>query len=303
MHCHCEGRSIDHRPRRRFTIVLCVTLTFLLIESIGAWLTGSLALLADAGHLLGDAGALSLALLAMRLTDRPATTAMTYGYQRAEILAALFNGLALWLIAGLIWHEAYQRLHAPPPIHSVGMIAVAAAGLGANLVSYVLLAPISQQTLNTRAAMLHLIGDLLGSVGALAAGLIILTTDWRYADPLVSFLIGGLILATSWGVVKQSIDVLMEATPKELDPMAIMQALGAVEGLQEVHDLHVWSLRSGVHALTAHGVIDEECNDAAILSEMTRLLAERFNISHTTIQLDRRPVFVRIEPRRGPAVP
>jgi cobalt-zinc-cadmium efflux system protein len=301
VHCHCEGKTIDRRPRRRFTIVLWVTLTFLVIESVGGWVTGSLALLADAGHLLGDAGALSLALLAMRLTDRPATTTMTYGYQRAEILAALFNGLALWLVAGLIWHEAYQRLLAPPPIASIGMILVATAGLVANLVCYALLSSVAQQTLNTRAAMLHLVGDLLGSVGAIAAGLVILTTGWRLADPLVGFLIGGLILATSWGVVKQSIDVLMEATPKELDLAAILQALGTVPGLQEVHDLHVWSLRSGVHALTAHGVIDEAGDDAAILSEMTRILAERFNIIHTTIQLDRRPEFVQIRTSREPA--
>lgn len=298
MHCHCQDKFIDRRPRRRFTIVLGVTLAFLLIETIGGWLTGSLALLADAGHLLGDVGALSLALIAMRLTDRPATTAMTYGYQRAEILAALFNGLALWLIAGLIWHEAYQRLQVPIPVASVGMIAVATAGLAANLISYLLLSPVGQQTLNTKAAMLHLMGDLLGSVGALTAGVIIWATGWTLADPIASFLIGGLILATSWGVVKGSIDVLMEATPKELDPVIIIKALGTVPGLEAVHDLHVWSLRSGVYALTMHGVIGEEIDDAATLARMTQVLAEQFNIHHTTIQLDRRPTLVQIDTKQ-----
>jgi cobalt-zinc-cadmium efflux system protein len=295
---HHRGHPTQHEHRRRFSIVLVITLAFFLIEAIGGWLTGSLALLADAGHLLGDVGALTVALIAMRLADRPATTAMTYGYHRAEILAALFNGLTLWLIAGLIWHEAYQRLFAPPPIHGVGMTVIAALGLVANLASYFFLSSMPQHTLNTRAAMLHLIGDTLGSIGALAAGLLIWSTGWTAADPLASFLIGGLILATSWGVMKESIDVLMEGTPKGLDPTAILKALGTVPGLEEVHDLHVWSLRSGVHALTAHGVIAEGADDAEILRRMTRLLAERFAIHHTTIQLDRRPALVQIQTTR-----
>jgi cobalt-zinc-cadmium efflux system protein len=277
--------------------VLAITLAFFLIEAIGGWLTGSLALLADASHLLGDIGALSLALIAMWLVGRPATHAKTYGYHRAEILAALFNGLLLWLIAGLIWHEAYQRLFAPPPIHGIGMTVIAALGLVANLVSYFFLSSMTQQTLNTRTAMLHLIGDTLGSVGALAAGLIIWSTGWTAADPLASLLIGGLILATSWGVMKESIDVLMEGTPKEIDVPAIMTALGTIQGLDEVHDVHVWSLRSGVHALTLHGVIGEAVDDAAMLRGMTRLLGDRFDIHHTTIQLDRRPGLVQIETR------
>ncbi|MEW6325608.1 MAG: cation diffusion facilitator family transporter [Nitrospirota bacterium] len=292
---HHQGHPADRQHRRRFGLVLAITLLFFLIEAIGGWLTGSLALLADASHLLGDVGALSLALVAMWLVGRPATHAKTYGYHRAEILAALFNGLALWLIAGLIWHEAYQRLFAQPPIQTAGMTVIAALGLLANLVSYFFLSTMPRQTLNTRTAMLHLVGDIMGSVGALAAGLIIWATGWTVADPLASFLIGGLILATSWGVVKESIDVLMEATPKGVDPAAIMTALGTVPGLEAVHDLHVWSLRSGVHALTVHGVIAEDCDDADMLHRMTRLLAERFDIHHTTIQLDRRPALVQID--------
>ena len=290
--------QMDQSQQRRFAVVLGVTLLFLLIETIGGWLTGSLALLADAGHLLGDAGALSVTLLAMRLTHRPATTTMTYGYQRAEILAALFNGLALWLIAGLIWHEAYSRLHTPPAIQGLGLTAVAAAGLAANLFSYVYLSSVEPGNLNTRSAVLHIMGDIMGSVGALAAGLVIWLTGWTLADPIASFLIGGLILVTSWGVIKQSIDVLMEATPKDIDPNAIMKALGTIPGLEGVHDLHVWSLRSGVYALTVHGVIDEERNDAEILAGMSRLLAEEFHIHHTTIQLDRQPALVQIDPPR-----
>jgi cobalt-zinc-cadmium efflux system protein len=292
---HHEGQPVNTQHRRRFSIVLAITFIFLLIEAIGGWLTGSLALLADASHLLGDVGALSLSLVAMWLVGRPATHTKTYGYHRAEILAALFNGLSLWLIAGLIWHEAYQRLLAPHPIHGVGMTVIAAMGLVANLASYFFLSSMPQHTLNTKTAMLHLLGDTLGSVGALTAGLIIWATGWTAADPLVSFLIGGLILVTSWGVMKESIDVLMEGTPKEIDLGAIMTALGGVQGLQEVHDLHVWCLRSGVHALTMHGVIGEDVDDAAILTAMTRLLGDRFNIHHTTIQLDRRPELVQIK--------
>ncbi len=282
--------------RRRFGVVLAITLTFLIIEVIGGWLTGSLALLADAGHLLGDAGALTLAMVAMRVMERPATPTKTYGYHRAEILAALFNGLALWLIAGLIWHEAYRRLLQPPPVQSAGLMAVAAVGLAANLVSYLLLSPLGRQSLNTRAALLHLIGDILGSVGALLAGLLIWLTGWAPADPLVSIVIGGLIMVTSWGVVKESIDVLMEGTPKDVDLAEIMAALATVRGLDAVHDLHVWCLRSGVHALTVHGEIEEGSDDTAILAEMTRLLGERFNLHHTTIQFDRRtaPALVQI---------
>lgn len=282
-----NNRTAD-RQQRRFAIVLRVTLIFFLIEVIGGWLTGSLALLADAGHLLGDAGALLVALFAMRLVHRPVTTAKTYGYHRAEILAALFNGLLLWLIAGLIWHEAFHRLQAPPPVRGLGMTAVAATGLLANLFNYALLASSDRRNLNIRAAVLHLLGDILGSVGALVAGLLVWLTGWTLADPIVGLLIGGLILVTSWGVVKDSINVLMESTPKDVDLPAIMTALGTIRGLNEVHDVHAWSLRSGVHALTLHGVIGEEADDAAILSEMTRLLADRFNIRHTTIQLDRR---------------
>jgi len=292
---HHQGPSVNSEHLRRLSIVLVITLAFLLIEAIGGWLTGSLALLADAGHLLGDAGAQALALVAMRLAGQPATPSKTYGYHRAEILAALFNGLALWLIAGLIWREAYQRLSHPPSVQSIGMMAIATVGLGANLLSYVLLSPVGRRNLNTRAARLHLIGDILGSVGALVAGLIIWSTGWAPADPLVSILIGGLILSTSWGVVKESIDVLMEGTPKEIDLTEIMAALGTIPGLEAVHDLHVWCLRSGVHALTLHGVIGETIDDAAILREMTRLLAERFDIHHTTIQLDRHPDLVRID--------
>jgi len=292
---HHQGHPVNREHLRRFSIVLGITLTFLLIEAIGGWLTGSLALLADAGHLLGDAGAQALALVAMRLAGQPATPSKTYGYHRAEILAALFNGLALWLIAGLIWREAYQRLSHPPPVQSIGMIAIATVGLGANLLSYFLLFPVGRQNLNTRAALLHLIGDILGSVGAMAAGLIIWSTGWTPADPLVSILIGGLILSTSGGVVKESIDVLMEGTPKGIDLTDIMTALGTIRGLEAVHDLHVWCLRSGVHALTLHGVIGEEVDDAAILSEMTRVLGDRFDIHHTTIQLDRRPALVQIK--------
>jgi len=295
---HLHSRPPDRDQSRRFGIVLAITSVFLLIESIGGWLTGSLALLADAGHLLGDAGAQTLALAALYLAGRPATSSKTYGYHRAEILAALFNGLTLWLIAGLIWREAYLRVLHPPPVLSIGMTAVAAVGLGANLVSYYLLSPIGGQNLNTRAAMLHLIGDILGSVGALIAGLVIWSTGWMLADPLVSILIGGLILVTSWGVVKESIDVLMEGTPKGVNPEEILNALGRVSGLEAVHDLHVWCLRSGVHALTLHGVIDADSDDAAILSEMTRVLADQFNIHHTTIQLDRQPGLVQITSKK-----
>jgi len=284
-----QGHTPNREQYRRFGVVLAITVVFLFVEAVGGWLTGSLALLADAGHLLGDAGAQALAMVAMRLAGRPATPSKTYGYHRAEILAALFNGLALWLIAGLIWHEAYLRLFHPPPVQSLGMTAVAAVGLGANLLSYFLLSPVAGQSLNTRAAMLHLIGDIFGSVGALVAGFAIWSTGWTLADPLVSLLIGGLILVTSWGVVKESLDVLMEGTPKDVDLMRIMAELGTVRGLEAVHDLHVWCLRSGVHALTVHGVIGEEVDDASILREMTQVLSERFDIHHTTIQLDRRP--------------
>jgi cobalt-zinc-cadmium efflux system protein len=282
------------RQQHRFLLVLGVTLVFLLVELVGGWLTGSLALLADAGHLLGDAGALLLALVAMRLVQRPSTTSKTYGDQRAEILAALFNGLLLWLIAGLVWHEAFHRLQSPPPVRGVGMTAVAAMGLAANVFNYAVLSSSDRGNLNIRAAILHLLGDIFGSVGALVAGLLVWLTGWTLADPIVGILIGGLILITSWGVVKDSIDVLMESTPKEIDLPAIMTALGAVRGLNEVHDVHAWSLRSGVHALTLHGVIDADSDDAAILSEMTRVLADQFNIHHTTIQLDRQPGLVQI---------
>jgi cobalt-zinc-cadmium efflux system protein len=248
--------------------------------------TNSLALLADAGHMFADVGALSISALALRLAHRPPTASKTFGYHRVEILAAFVNGLVLWLVVGLIVREAYQRFFDPPAVDSSGMIGVAVVGLGVNLTSLWVLRRSQADSLNVRAAFVHVLGDALGSLGAIVAGVVIRLWGWTLADPLVSVGIGLLILLSSWGIVRESVDILMQGTPREMRLADIEQCLLCIPGVREVHDLHVWTLTSGRYLLSVHLVVGDNDATRPIIDAAQTRLRERFGIGHTTVQVD-----------------
>ena len=280
-HPHGVGRN-----RRDLAITLVITATYCLVEFTGGLLTNSLALLSDAGHMLADVGALGISLFALRLAQLPPTSRKTFGYHRIEILAAFVNGLLLWLIVGLIYNEAYQRLFAPPAVKSGPMMVVAAVGLGVNALSLWVLHHSQAESLNVRAAFIHVFGDALGSLGAVVAGAVMLTTGWYLADPLVSAGIGLLILYSSWGVVRESVDILMQGTPREMRIEDIEDCLLGVDGVRQVHDLHVWTLTSGKYLLSVHLVVGPDDAPRRIIDAAQMRLRERFGIGHTTVQVD-----------------
>jgi cobalt-zinc-cadmium efflux system protein len=257
----------------------------------GLW-TGSLALLADAGHMLTDVAGLGLSLLAVWFALKPPTAANTYGYFRMGILAALANGAVLFGIAGIILYEAYQRLWAPPPVHGRPMLVIAVVGLAVNLLAMRLLHGGADESLNVRGAYLEVLGDALGSVGVIAAALIIQTTGFVLADPLISAGIGLFILPRTWGLMREAVHVLMEGVPPHLDMREIERAMREAHGVRTVHDLHVWTLTSGKEAMSAHVLVEDLADGQHVLGDLQQLLRERFGIEHTTIQLesDRSPL-------------
>ena len=275
-----------HTETLRLKLALGISAVYFFAELIGGFLTNSLALLSDAGHMLSDIAALALSLFAFRIAKRPATVSSTYGYHRAEILAALFNGLMLWLIVGVIFAAAYNRFFDPPEVASYGMMVVASLGLLVNLAAGAILYGSHHHNLNLRGAFLHVVSDALGSVGAIAAGLIMVFTGWYVADPVISILIGILILHSSWNLIKESFSVLMQAVPKGIRLEDVQQALEEVEGVSKVHDLHVWAVTSDIFTLSAHAVVENGGDFHEVLNGIEDTLKERFNIEHTTIQLE-----------------
>lgn len=296
-HAHLPGLLHRGSERRRLSWVLGITAAFMVAEVAGGILSGSLALLADAGHMLTDAGALAFALLAMRMAQRPPDAARTFGWVRLEILAALVNGAVLVVVAALVVHEAWGRLREPVPVEAPLMLAVAVIGLGVNVAGAFLLHAHAHDNLNVRGAYLHVLGDLLGSLGAITAGLVILFTGWAAADPIISIVIAGIILFGAWRLVRESVDVLLEAAPAHVDVEALVEDLRSVEGLDQVHDVHVWTLTSGFVALAGHGVIDDPAQHTRILEEIQRRGRAR-GIGHVTFQLEMRTVY-RIPSRPG----
>ncbi len=275
-----------HTETLRLKLALAISCVYFFAELIGGFLTNSLALLSDAGHMLSDIAALALSLFAFRIAKRPATVSSTYGYHRVEILAALLNGLTLWLIVGVIFAAAYNRFLDPPAVESYGMMIVALLGLLVNIVAAGILYGSHHHNLNLRGAFLHIVSDALGSVGAIAASLIMLFTGWYVADPLISILIGLLILHSSWNLIKESFSVLMQAVPKGIRLEDVQQALEGVEGVSKVHDLHVWAVTSDIFTLSAHAVVENGGDFHQVLNGIEDTLKERFNIEHTTIQLE-----------------
>ncbi|MFC4769881.1 cation diffusion facilitator family transporter [Effusibacillus consociatus] len=292
-HDHHSGFGHHHHHhaggnKKSLSIALVVTGGFLIAEVIGGLLTNSLALLSDAAHMFSDAAALGLSLLAIWFAAKPATLRRTFGFYRAEVLAALINGATLVLVSLYIFVEAYERFKNPPEVESGFMIIVATIGLVANLFSAWVLSRGGehQHNLNVRGAFLHVLGDALGSIGAIVAGLIMMYTGWYYADPIISVVIGILVLLSSWRLLNETVHVLLEGTPRNMDIRKLKKAMLGVIGVKQVHDLHVWTVSSGFISMSGHVVISEERNSNIILRELESLLKEKFGLGHTTIQIE-----------------
>ncbi|MCC7350376.1 MAG: cation transporter [Phycisphaerales bacterium] len=269
-------------------MMICLILVFLymIAEAVGGWMANSLALLADAGHMLSDVAALGLSLFAMWFAGRPANARRTYGYHRAEILAALVNGAALVAISILILIEAIERFRSPPEVHGSILMGIAIGGLVVNLVSLWLLHAGRGESLNVHGAWLHVLTDALGSVGAIAAGVLVWAWKWNWADPAISILIGALVVYSSWNLLKESVAVLMESAPKGVNVDRVREVMMGVSGVVAVHDLHVWSITSGMDALSAHVVAEEGAGYPELLVRIRGALHDGFGIDHQTIQIE-----------------
>ncbi len=285
-HAHATHGGRASRSRRRLTLVLVLTALYMVAEGVGGWLTGSLALLADAGHMLADVAALALALVAIWFGARPATQSKTYGYYRLEILAAFINGSVLLIISLFIFYEAYKRWANPPEVESVRMMFVAIGGLIVNLVCAWLLHGDHEEDLNIRGAWMHIMGDALGSVGAIAASVLMTLYGWYAADPLISVVISLLIIWSSWHLIRESVNVLLEGTPAHINLAAVEEAILRTSGVRGVHDLHVWTITSGREALSAHVIHAESISQPELLKELRAKLHERFGVDHLTIQME-----------------
>jgi len=283
---HDHEHGTGEGNRRALALVLALTAGFTVVEIVGGILTGSLALLADAGHMLSDNLSLGLALFAAWLAQRPATPNKSFGYRRGEILAALANGVTLVAVSIWVFVEAYSRLKEPPEVLGGPMLVVAALGLLVNAAGAIILYRSGGESLNVQGAMRHVFADALGSVGAIVAAAVIILTGWRYADPLISVAIGFLILGSSWKLLKDSTNILLEATPPHLNATEVGQKLASAEGIVEVHDLHIWTITSGFPALSAHVLVGRHEDCHARRRELEDILAREYGISHTTLQVD-----------------
>lgn len=285
-HTHADGSTHSHASGThglRWALVL--TLTFFFAEVVGGWLSNSLALLADAGHMLTDVGALGLSLFVAWFSRQPGTSSKTFGYLRWEILAALINGAVLLVVsAGIVW-EAIGRLRNPQPLQSGLMLMVATGGLLVNIAVARLLHAGASSSLNLRGAYLHVLSDLLGSVAAILAGLAVRYRGWTLADPVASILMTALIVRGAWGLVRESVDVLLEAVPPHISLDAVRSSIAAVPGVCSVHDLHVWTVTSGMVAMSAHVVVPEPADHQAALERVHAAMA-RFGIQHVTVQIE-----------------
>jgi len=268
---------------------LGLTLVFLVAEVVGGFWANSLALLADAGHMLTDVAALALSLFVAWFSRQPAAPEKTYGYLRWEILAAFLNGAALLLVSGVILVEAFARLRTPEPVSSGLMLVVAIGGLLTNAVCAWILHPLHAHSLNARGAYLHVLGDLLGSVGTVAAGALIRYTGWQAADPIASILVTLLIVRSSWRLVRESVDVLLESTPSHISLGAVRERLHGVAGVSAVHDLHVWTVTSGMVAMSVHAVVPVEADQQRVLRDAVAAM-RGFGIHHCTVQIECEPM-------------
>ena len=300
-HSHGHGHSHDHHghhhhhgPTREgnkkgLTIALTITTGIMLLEFFGGLITNSLALLSDSGHMLSDASSLALSLIAMWFAARPASPNKTFGFYRFEILAALFNGVSLFLIAGFIVYEAYERFFDPPTVASGSMMLIALIGLFANLLSAWALMRKGdvKDNVNLRSAYLHVLGDALGSVGAILAGIVMYFFGWYVADPIISVIVALLILKSAWGIIKHTVHILMEGTPITIDQQEVYKALEEIPGVINIHDLHIWTITSGLDSLSCHILIEDNQDSQVILQEAITKIENIFKIKHTTIQVEK----------------
>lgn len=287
-HDHHHFEETRDGNQKGLLIALLITTGIMLLEFFGGLITNSLALLSDSGHMLSDASSLLLSLIAIWFAARPASPKKTYGFYRFEILAALFNGVTLFIIAGFIVWEAFERLFEPQTVASGTMMLIASIGLLANLLSAWALMRKGEvkNNVNLRSAYLHVLGDALGSVGAIVAGVIMLLFNWYAADPIISVLVALLILKSAWGVIKHSLHILMEGTPNTLNIEDVKQTLLKIDGIIDVHDLHIWSITSGLDKLTCHVLIDDKHDGQKILQLAIDRIRESYHIEHSTIQIE-----------------
>jgi cobalt-zinc-cadmium efflux system protein len=289
---HAHRETAAARSRGALTAALALTGGYMIVEAIGAWLSGSLALLADAAHMLTDVGGLALALFAIWVASRPPTRAKTYGYYRAEILAALVNAVVLLGVAGAILFEAWERLLHPAPVLGGPMLVIGGVGLIVNLVGAWLLHRDAEQSLNVRAAYFEVLSDAVSSLGVLLAAGVVVMTGWTAADALVSLAIAVFIVPRTWRLLRQAVNVLLEGAPAHLDLGAIEAAITGVPGVRRVHDLHVWTLTSGREAMSAHVIVNDVRESERLLDALHTVLHARFGIDHTTIQIETEPPVV-----------
>ncbi len=278
IHSHFEGQAPQVIAK-----AIGVTFVFMIIEFAGGWISNSLALVSDAAHMLTDIGAMLLNLFTIWLARRPTTLTMSFGYHRAEILGALLSGLLIWMISGVLIYESILRIQNPPEVKGPLVFVVATIGLMANLLSMKFLQAAKNENINVRAAYLHVLTDSLGSVAAIIAGGVLWLTHWRPIDPIVTILFSGLMLVSSWSLVKESVGVLMESTPNHVNPVEVKGMLLEIHEVQEVHDLHIWAVSSGKLALSVH-LISEQSE--RVLNLANRILEDHFKIVHTTIQVE-----------------
>lgn len=289
---HSHGLLHHHGPadgnRTGLIIALTITASIMVLEFIGGLLTNSLALLSDSGHMLSDSSSLLFSLIAFGFAAKAATPKRTFGNHRFEILAALLNAVTLFVVAAVIIVEAIERFTAPPTVASGTMIMIASIGLVANLLSAYFLMKKGdvENNLNLRSAYLHVIGDALGSIGAIVAGIIMLSFQWYYADPIISVVVALLILRSAWGVLKQSLHILMEGTPMSIDQQAVYESLTKLPHVIDVHDLHIWTITSNMDSLSCHLVVEEDADQQAVLRSAIKLVEEQFGISHATFQIE-----------------
>ena len=283
---HGHTPTATGRNKRRLQLVVGFTSLYLVAEVVGGLVTKSLALLADAGHMLTDVGGLALALLAIRFAERPATPRRTYGYYRTEILAALTNAVVLIVISLYILYEAYQRFRQPPEVASVGMLVVASIGLVVNLAGMFILRGSSTESLNMKGAYFEVLSDMITSVGVIIAGIIMLTTGWYYADPLISAGIGLFILPRTWRLLREAVNVLLEGTPADVDLAAVRATIAAVPGVVAVHDQHAWSLTSGTNALSVHVVFGPAFSYGPVLAAVRDAVTNGHPLAHVTVQVE-----------------
>ncbi|MDQ0112393.1 cobalt-zinc-cadmium efflux system protein [Paenibacillus harenae] len=280
----------SHAPNNKAGLLFALVITagIMVLEFVGGLVTNSLALLSDSGHMLSDAAALALSLAAMWFAARPSSAKRTFGFHRFEILAALLNGVSLFVISGFIIAEAIKRFWEPPTVASGSMMIIAAIGLLANLASawFLMRKGDVKDNLNVRSAYLHVIGDAIGSVGAIIAGLLMTLFSWYIADPIISVVVALLILKSAWGIINSTVHILMEGTPHSIDADEVKATLLGVAGVSDVHDLHIWTITSGIDSLSCHLIIHDNADGQVVLREALKLIEEQYGIDHATIQVE-----------------